>query len=123
MTSSEIGDKAWLAHPFIYRNNRGCVKTEHGFVRYGIPTPNGIHESDESMKGGDYLGFDEIEITADMIGKTIAVFVSIEAKTKTDRLKEGQLLWHNFVIGHGGRSEIWQEKKDDSIEITREEMQ
>jgi ribosomal protein S19 len=119
MTASEISDKAWLAFPFIYRNNRGCIKTKHGFIRYGIPLPNGIKESDDAMKGADFIGFHEIEITSDMVGKKIAVFTSIEIKTKHDRLKEGQKRWHRFVLEHGGRSEIWQEMKDGSIEIIK----
>src|SRR5574344_16394 len=108
MTTSEVNDSAWQAHPWTYRNNRGCAKTEDGrFIRYGIPEPKGRKEPDDALKGGDMIGFDEVTITPDMVGKTVAVFTNIEVKGDGDRLKEGQVRWHNFVLEHGGRSEIW----------------
>ena len=54
-----------------------------------------------------------------MIGQTIAVFTSIEEKTVNDRLKPGQIAWHNFVIEHGGISEIWHETKNGEVEVTK----
>jgi hypothetical protein len=69
------------------------------------------------MCGGDRIGFRQVVITPEMVGKTIAVFMSIEEKTNNDRLKPGQKKWHNFVIRMGGISEIWKVKKDESIKI------
>ena len=59
-------------------------------------------------------------ITPEMVGSTVAVFLNIEEKTVNDRLKPGQSKWHNFVLESGGLSEIWQEKKDGSIEVENE---
>jgi hypothetical protein len=59
------------------------------------------------MKGGDRIGFTEVVITADMVGTTRAIFISIEVKGQGDVLKVGQKKWHNFVLAHGGISEIW----------------
>lgn len=107
MTTSVLNDKSWKKYPFTYRNNRGCVLTSSGrFIRYGIPEPKG-KENDSDMKGGDRIGFSEITITPEMVGKKIAVFTNIEIKGDGDKLKTGQILWHNFVIKHGGISEIW----------------
>ena len=107
MTTSEVNDAAWQSHPWTYRNNRGCARTDDGrFIRFGIPEPKG-REKPEDKKGGDRIGFDEVVITPDMVGKKIAVFTSIEVKGDGDRLKPGQVSWHNFVINHGGKSEIW----------------
>jgi len=107
LTTSEVNDAAWVAHPYTYRNNRGCVKTEDGrFIRFGIPEPKGKEKPDD-MKGGDRIGFDEVVVTPGMVGKKIAVFASVEIKGDGDRLKSGQIAWHNFVLAHGGRSEIW----------------
>ena len=107
MTTAELNDQAWNAHPWTYRNNRGCANTTRGFIRYGIPEPNGRNEPDEAMKGGDRIGFTDVVITPDMVGSTVAVFTSIEIKGQGDRLKEGQKRWHNFILSHGGISEIW----------------
>lgn len=122
MSTATVNDEAWLKHPYTYRNNRGCTKTSDGrFLRYGIPEPRG-HEKPEDKKGGDRIGFDEIVITADMVGKKVAVFTSIEIKGFGDVLKEGQANWHNFVIQHGGKSEIWKEQADGSINIIDKEI-
>ena len=121
MTTAEVNDKAWLSHPFTYRNNRGCVKSGNRFIRYGIPEPKGNKESDDAMKGGDRLGFTEVVITPEMVGKTVAVFTSIEVKGDGDRLKSGQIKWHNFVIEHGGVSQIWKGNGDiinEPVEVT-----
>lgn len=107
MTTAEVNDAAWRAHPWTYRNNRGCAKTTDGrFIRFGIPEPKG-KEKPTDKKGGDRIGFDEVVITPEMVGKKIAVFVNIEIKGDGDVLKPGQISWHDFVIAHGGISEIW----------------
>lgn len=110
MTTAELNDQAWNAHPWTYRNNRGCADTNRGYIRYGIPEPTGTRnhpEPDDAMKGGDRIGFTEVVITADMIGTTLAVFTNIEVKGQGDVLKTGQKRFHNFVLAHGGLSEIW----------------
>lgn len=122
MNVKELDEKVWLAFPFTYRNNRGTAFTQHGqFIRFGIPEPR-TPERPDDMKGGDRVGFTEIKITPDMVGKTIAIFTSIEEKTVNDRLKPGQIKWHNFVLEHGGISEIWHAKKDNEIEIIKEKI-
>lgn len=108
MTTSEVNDRAWRAHPYTYRNNRGTAQTKDGrFIRFGIPEPLG-HEGPSDMKGGDRIGWTDVMVTPDMVGKQIAVFTSVEVKGDGDRLKEGQVKWHDFVLAHGGISEIWQ---------------
>ena len=122
MSIKTLDEAVWLSYPYTWRNNRGTATTPHGqFIRFGIPEPR-TPERTEDMKGGDRIGFTPVEITADMVGKTVAVFTSIEEKTINDRLKEGQIKWHNFIIEHGGISEIWHEKKDGSIEVTKNEI-
>jgi hypothetical protein len=119
MTTAELNDKAWRDYPYTYRNNRGCVRAGSRFIRYGIPEPKGNKEDDDAMKGGDRIGFSEVVITADMVGKTVAVFTSIEVKGDGDRLKSGQIRWHNFVLKHGGISEI----RKGNGEIIRAEIE
>lgn len=122
MSTASVTDAAWLANQLTWRNNRGTAETKNGrFIRFGIPEPRG-REIDDDMKGSDRIGFEQIVITADMIGKTLAVFKGIEIKGAGDRLKPGQIAWHNFLIDHGARSEIWIEKADGTIDIVKEKI-
>jgi len=108
MTTKQLDEKAWKENPYTFRNNRGAVKgSRGGYFVFGIPEPpRGKKESDNALKGGDRIGWTEVEITPDMVGKTIAVFTSIEIKGPGDKLKSGQIDWHNLVLEHGGISEI-----------------
>jgi hypothetical protein len=98
-------------------------------VRAGIPTPaprkqadGSFREDDDAYKGGDLIGFEEVKITPDMVGKTVAVFKNIEIKGRGDVAKSGQKRWHNFMLDHGARSEFWIERADGSIDIVKEKM-
>ena len=99
-------------------------------IRYGIPEPRPhkqadgkFREDDDALKGGDRIGFIDVLITADMVGKYIPIFTNIEIKGNGDILKSGQAKFHNFVLDHGGISEIWKEKPDGTIEIIREKIE
>lgn len=118
MKIKELDERVWLSHPFTWRNNRGTAQTSHGqFIRFGIPEPR-TPERPDDMKGGDRIGFTEVKITPEMVGRTVAVFTNIEEKTDNDRLKPGQIRWHNFVIEHGGISKIIKSEGDKLSEIT-----
>ena len=122
MKIKELDELVWSNYPYTFRNNRGTATTPHGqFIRFGIPEPRTPERADD-MKGGDRIGFTEVKITADMVGKTIAVFTSIEEKTVNDRLKPGQIKWHNFILEHGGISEIWHSTKSDTVDIIKEKI-
>lgn len=55
------------------------------------------------MKGsGDYIGWRTITVTPDMVGKPIAVFTSVEAKTPQGHLTDDQKLWTHRVRAAGG---------------------
>jgi len=110
MTTKEIDDAAWFKYPFTYRNNRGVAKTKKGFIRFGMPPPPAGKQKD-TLKGGDRIGFTPVVVTPDMIGKKISIFTNIEIKGPGDKLVQGQIDWHNFVLNHGGISEIWYEDK------------
>lgn len=51
---------------------------------------------------GDGIGFDSIIITQDMVGKRIAVFMSIETKSKAGRASKEQINWQRLVHDFGG---------------------
>ncbi len=112
VNAAQIGDRVLEAHPYMFRNNRGAAKTEHGYITFGIPAPpRGRRERDDDMKGSDYVGFIVVD------GRPI--FAAIEVKTKTDRLKLGQVRWLLFVASQGGIAELWAEGPDDTIIITK----
>ena len=111
VNAAEIGDKILEAHPYMFRNNRGAAKTEHGYITFGIPAPpKGRRERDDDLKGSDYVGF--------IVVKGVPIFAAIEVKTKKDRLKTGQVRWLKFVDAQGGIAQLWQEVSDDTILIT-----
>lgn len=119
MSTATVNDAAWLAYPFTWRNNRGTAILNGKYVRFGIPEPRG-RESDDDLKGSDRIGFTPVVITPEMVGLTVSVFTGIEIKGHSDRLKEGQRRWHNFLLGHGARSEIWIERADGTINVIKE---
>lgn len=51
---------------------------------------------------GDTAGWLSQVITPDMVGQTIARFVSIEYKTEDGKPREGQVAWHEAVWRAGG---------------------
>jgi hypothetical protein len=129
MSTATVTDAAWVANPFVYRNNRICAMVKGRMVRAGVPTPaphkqadGSFREDDDAYKGGDLIGFEQVTITEDMVGKTVAVFKNIEIKGSGDTMKPGQIRWHNFMLDHGARSEIWIEQSDGTIDIVKEKM-
>lgn len=121
MSTATVNDAAWAANPYTWRNNRGTAMLKDKFIRFGIPEPKG-HETDDDYKGSDRIGFEQVTITPDMVGKTVAVFKGIEIKGRGDRLKEGQRRWHSFLIEHGALSEIWLEQKDGTIKVVKDKI-
>ncbi len=50
----------------------------------------------------DLIGYRSIAITPDMVGTTVAVFLSIEVKTATGKLRPEQQQWLDAVQAAGG---------------------
>ena len=77
----------------VFRNNIGIAKYANGtMVRYGICNPG----------GSDLIGYHTIAITPDMIGKKVAVFLAIEVKNATGRLKPEQRSFIDTIVKAGG---------------------
>lgn len=51
---------------------------------------------------GDLIGWRSVKITQDMVGKTVAQFVSVEVKTTSGKISEKQHHWCNAVNQAGG---------------------
>ena len=76
----------------LMRNNTGVLRDYHGRpVSFGL-----------AKGSADLIGWTTREITADMVGATIAVFTSIEVKTATGRLRPEQKQWLDAVQAAGG---------------------
>lgn len=61
---------------------------------------------------GDLIGWQTIQITPDMVGRHVAVFTSIEVKTRRGRMREGQLTWLSNVAQAGGNAGIARSPED-----------
>jgi len=70
----------------VFRNNCGMYYDPTGRpVFYGVAGPTPRHR--ETMGGGDFIGWQSVVVTQDMVGKWIAVFCAFELKAdegKTD---------------------------------------
>jgi len=113
MTTKEIDESAWMKHPFTWPNNRGAGILKNNnrerYITFGFPPPP--PKGKDKLKGGDRIGWTEVLITPDMIGKKIAVFTNLEIKGPGDTIKDGQKNFHNMILKHHGISEIWFEDK------------
>jgi hypothetical protein len=76
----------------LFRNNTGTLRDQHGRpVSFGL------------CKGSaDLIGYRTITITPDMVGQQVAVFLSIEVKTPTGRIRPEQQAWLETVQAAGG---------------------
>ena len=76
----------------LFRNNTGTLRDANGRpVQFGL------------CKGSaDLIGYRSIAITPDMVGTTVAVFLSIEVKTATGKLRPEQQQWLDAVQAAGG---------------------
>ena len=76
----------------LFRNHTGMVKDERGRVhRFGL------------CKGSsDGIGWVSVVITPEMVGKQLAVFTAIEAKTPTGRASKEQKNFIEQVSNAGG---------------------
>ncbi len=97
---------AWVGGREMVAKQDGVVKVKKGDrvvigasrLSYGL------------QKGsGDLLGWEEVKITPDMVGMTVAVFCSVEVKTENDGISRQQILWHLNVLKAGGLSYVVKE--------------
>jgi hypothetical protein len=63
----------------------------------GVPVDVGL-----AIGSGDLIGWLEVEITQEMVGRRVAVFTSIEVKTEKGRVQDNQRVWKDVVARHGG---------------------
>ena len=106
----------------LFRNNVGLgwagksrrLKAGENYVARGgellIYAPRPLHAG--LMKGsGDAIGPYSVVVTQEMVGRTVAVFTSVETKVTT-KLSEEQENWHDRVKQIGGISIICRSPDD-----------
>ena len=76
----------------LFRNNTGTLRDQHGRpVQFGL------------CKGSaDLIGWKQVTVTPEMVGTTVAVFLSIEVKAPTGRIRTEQQAWLDTVQAAGG---------------------
>ena len=90
----------------LFRNNCGTLKDERGnFIRYGVCNPG----------GSDCIGYTCVKITPEMVGKRIAVFTAIEAKTGRTTTTTEQAQFISAVWHAGGIALIAREDAVDPL--------
>lgn len=90
----------------LWRNNVGVLLDATGRpVRYGLA--NDSKALNTALKSGDLIGWRAVTITPDMVGKTIAQFVSRECKPgdwkyRGDAHEKAQKAWTDIINRDGG---------------------
>lgn len=93
----------------LFRNNVGVFLTEDGRrVSTGL-----------CPGSSDLIGWQSIEITPEMVGRRVAVFVAIEAKSPAGRPTREQLAFIAAVRAAGGIAGICR-SSDDAEKLLRE---
>jgi hypothetical protein len=80
------------------------VKNPSGPIPYGI------------SGAGDRLGWSEVEVTPEMVGKKLAVFTSIEDKSETDCIGVNQIIFLINVLKAGGIAKVFREGTELNLE-------
>jgi hypothetical protein len=76
----------------LFRNHVGRVQDQHArWHTFGL-----------CPGSADLIGWRALTITQDHVGKTVAVFLSIEVKTNKGKPSAEQLRWQKVVKQHGG---------------------
>ncbi len=122
-------EKLWIKYPTTFRMDSGqCfVGGFKSFIKKSGVFP--VNKGDLIIKNptkitygipgaGDRIGWVEKVITKEMIGQKIAVFTSIEDKSKTDRIGYNQLIFYLNTKKAGGISKVYRE----GIELTHEQI-
>jgi hypothetical protein len=111
---ADVRLRAPLVRAHLFRNNSGVLPNEAGRpVRYGLANESAA--VNRVLKSADLIGWQSVTVTADMVGQTLAVFLSVEVKpedfngpsgkAEAERY-EAQKNWANLVNKAGGRAYI-----------------
>ena len=94
-------------HTRVFRNQTGTYKLEDGRV-----LSSGLHKG-----SADLIGWKELTITPEMVGSTVAVFLSVEVKSAKGRVRPEQETWKNNVNRCGGIAIVARSAEDAQSQI------
>jgi len=100
----------------LFRNNVGALLDARGVpVRFGLANDSKV--LNRKLKSGDLIGWERVSITPDLLGSTIARFVSFECKPSDwkytgDEHEQAQQNWAALVVAEGGRARFIREPGD-----------
>lgn len=111
MDESEVQQRIQIDGPNhncqLLRNNSGALKDSTGrWVFFGLGNVSKKHG--EKIKSSDLIGFTQVTVTPEMVGKTLAVFTAIEVKTPdwhfvpSDKRAQAQWAFISWVLAAGG---------------------
>jgi hypothetical protein len=104
--SSRIRLEAPKLGYWLGRNNRGAGYMQDGsFIRWGLA--NDSIKMDKVVKSGDFIGFKRTVVAPSMVGSTVAIFTTVEAKNvdwkySNSAEEQAQMRWNDFIILNGG---------------------
>lgn len=118
-SEGNIGKKIMLALGSIkgvriFRNNVGTAWVGNGSVRFNSRQEVIVNAGDVLIRqarvfhaglckgSSDFIGFKSAEITPEMVGKPIAIFMAAEIKTKSGKASPEQVDFINMVNKFGG---------------------
>lgn len=93
----------------VWRNNRGLAEYGNVKVKYGVG-PNGA---------ADWIGYRVVKVTQDMVGKSIAQFVALEAKRPGEKPDANQQWFIDRTKAEGGAAG-WADSGDVAKQLLEE---
>lgn len=90
----------------LWRNNVGALLDKRGIpVRFGLANDSAAMNA--KLKSADWIGWQRVVVTPDMVGRTVALFASVEMKEAGWRYsgkgrEVAQMSWAQLVSASGG---------------------
>jgi hypothetical protein len=81
-----------------------CIKLPNGDMLIKNPRP---FDTGLPPGFGDLFGLVKREITAEMVGQTVGVYIAADVKTDTGKLTDKQAAYLNAVNANGGFAGTW----------------
>jgi len=101
MTEAQIQAAVWrqinaTPHARVFRNH--CGRVQDALGRW--------HSFGLQPGSADLIGWRSLVITQDMVGRTVAQFLSVEVKSATGQLRPDQDRWLQAVTAAGGCARV-----------------
>lgn len=106
----------------LFRNNTGTGWVGEVVKRTGdmivLRNPRPLHAG-LCTGSSDLVGWRSVEITPDMVGKRVAVFVAVECKAPKGRTKSDQLAFIDAINNAGGMAGVAKSVGDAEVIVSQ----